>query len=212
MDSRVIRWAGSLLAVTAAVGGLVAVGPNAAGAAEVPTIVATPSQGLRDGQTVSVTGSGFAPVVDLGSGPRPGQVALVVCLARVAQNPLNAFELCGDASSEAPVAADGRIAGSVTARRISTGFIGNTVDCTTGPGACVLFAQQIVGFSSPRPIPDVLNAWASISFRAEQFSDCRDNAWQTFTDRKGRPFRSRLGCYVSVFVSKLLDRHRSLVG
>jgi hypothetical protein len=122
---------------------------------------------------------------------------------------LNAASLCrGDIAVTTPVGPGGSFTTPLTVGRTGKAVTGETVDCTSGPGACVAFAIQYVSWSQAPgiPIPTAISAGVPISFRAESFSDCAASTWRTFTDARGHAFRNRIGCYVSVLLLKLLGR------
>ncbi len=198
-------------AVTILVGALVAggeVAATSASAADAPSLAVSPSGGLRDGQTVTATGSGFqAEVVNFGQ-TKPGQATVALCKAQIGNGGLNMADLCSATGvATVPVDQSGRFSASPVAPRVSLNVFGQPIDCTTGPDACVWLAFEFVGFAGPLPIPTVISASAPVSFRAQTFADCQATRWQTFTDGRGRPFRSQFGCRLYVFVSWLISSH-----
>ena len=199
--------AGALVTVLCS-GALVA-GPASAGEVVAPSLVVTPSAGLRDGQTVAAKGAGFQPEVTESGVTRPGQATVALCSSQVLNGILNMADLCSAQTSPiVPVDASGRFNTEAPAPRTSVNIFGQPIDCTTGPDACVWLAFQFVGFAGPLPIPTVVYAFAPVSFRAQTFADCQGTRWSTFTDGRGRHFRSALGCKVYVFVSWLIAHHR----
>jgi hypothetical protein len=201
-----LRRFGILVGIALLGSGLVA----PAAAATSSGIVAAPSAGLRDAQSITVVGSGFErSVSDVDQQPAPGRVTVSVCSSSVVQNPLDGYSLCRNEYSTVPVDASGRFTTPLAVRRVGPTVSGQTVDCTTGPNACVVMALEYVSWSSgpgvPRP-DRFLSASAPISFRAENFADCAASTWRSFTDARGHVFRNRVGCYVSVLLLKLLGR------
>jgi hypothetical protein len=173
--------------------------PGVAAAAE-QTVNAEPLVGLQDGQGVRVEGTGFDPLAELGPNLTVG-----LCRVEVRNGPLNAAEHCQLPDAVvAPIDPSGAFATNLTVRRASTNFFGAPVDCTVGPAACLIMAIQLTDIPGPRPIPNAIWAMTDpVSFRAETFADCRDDRWQTFTNARGRPFRSRWACFRFVLFAQL---------
>ena len=139
--------------------GLVAVEP--AGAAD-HTLTVTPSTGLSDGQTVTVSGTGFVetPVVQ--------DWALTMCSPAILAAPLtiqNAIQVCAVGDEPfvlVPPAEDGIITTSFTVRKEFSTNSG-PVTCGQAPDDCVILLAQLtteagfVGAAAPvsfgQPVP-----------------------------------------------------------
>ncbi|HKE73883.1 MAG TPA: hypothetical protein VKB57_09735 [Acidimicrobiales bacterium] len=106
------------------------------------TIAAAPSTGLADGQAVTVTGSQLMPSYD---GPTllfpTGGWALVQCDAGLLDDPtlLGVFTQCGGVDLGAPLQVTGPdLTASAGVHATLHRFLGDTSDCTAGPGTCLL--------------------------------------------------------------------------
>lgn len=119
---RSMRWSvlGAVLALAVVAGAAPAEAVATAGVVG-PTIVVTPATGLLDGQSVSVTGSGFSGDVTT--------VGIVQC---------SAPNQC--TSQVAVPASAGSFSTTVTVTRLGLG-----VDCATAPGTCQLAAANLDG-------------------------------------------------------------------
>jgi hypothetical protein len=106
------------------------------------SIAAAPDTGLADGQAVTVTGSQLMPSYD---GPTllfpTGGWALVQCDAALLDDPtlLGVFTQCGGVDLGAPLQVTGPdMTASAGVHATLHRFLGDTTDCTAGPGTCLL--------------------------------------------------------------------------
>jgi hypothetical protein len=134
-----------------------------------PSITVTPSTGLQDGQTVTVTGSGFSPDVTA--------IGLAQC------------EAPNSCSGQTVVPASG---GSFSATFTVTRFVLGT-DCAESPGRCLLGASNLNGDGGAFNESDL----APLSFGPDvpqSKSDCKHGGWKNLADDEGRPFRNQGQC------------------
>ena len=104
-------------------------GSGAAEAQEVPSITVTPSAGLQDGQSVTVTGSGFSADV--------ASVGLAQCDV-VGPEPVTVTDLC--IGQTVVPASGGSFSATFTVSRLVLG-----TDCALTPGRCLLGASNLDG-------------------------------------------------------------------
>jgi hypothetical protein len=104
-----------------------------------PTVAITPSEGLRDGQVVTVTGKDF----------RPGQSIGVVQCGNPATNGGTNCDL--GRIDNAQVASDGTFSHQFTVLRSMTTPDG-AIDCGAAPATCVIGAGTGSGFGNESPI------------------------------------------------------------
>jgi len=107
------------------------------------SVAASPATGLADGDTVHVAGTDLMPTYDGPNlGPFPtGDWALVQCDAALADAPslYAAFDRCAPPPNAAAVTVTGStLDADLPVASSFTSFLGREVDCTTGPGACVI--------------------------------------------------------------------------
>ncbi len=106
---------------------------------QLPVVTATPSTGLTDGQSITISGTGFTPDV---------QVAAAECGAGTVGTQScdigNVVYGQTDASGNASV--------TLTVHAALTTATG-TIDCTTGPGACVIGLANISDLSEANGAP-----------------------------------------------------------
>jgi hypothetical protein len=163
--------------------------PVSAGAATSPTLTVTPHDGLTDGQTVTVTGHGFAP----------GTIAYGECLTdpRITGTTLpdipTLFDDCNQiGTTNVSDAGDFTVTPPVS--KIFTPLSGPAIDCGTTPGRCSViagyfgaqvFTQAPISFGLPTP-PTILS--------------CLRPGWRHFADARGRPFPNVFACVVWAFL------------
>jgi Neocarzinostatin family len=134
---------------------LIAVGP--AGAAGAHTVTVTPSTGLVDGQTVTVSGTGFVET------PIINDWSVSLCDSAILSEPItlqNALHDC-DATTQPFVFTHADAAGNLStpfAVRKSFTTSGNlSVTCGQAPNDCAILVSQLTG-------SDITGAAAPISF------------------------------------------------
>jgi Neocarzinostatin family len=167
----------------AAVSAMVAanlLGGQVAQAQEGPTITVTPSTGLAEGQTVTVSGSGFGDL---------RVVAVVQCAGTVGEHPDvgTAVFGCDFTTDIQGVAEFGGFSTTFVVSRQLTLLEGQTVDCRTASEPC----RILVGSG-----PDTF-ATAPISFgppTPPSRADCKKGGWRNLADHQGRPFRNQGQC------------------
>jgi hypothetical protein len=106
---------------------------------DLPTVTATPSTGLSDGQSITITGTGFTPDVSVAAAEcGAGTVGTQSCdIGHV---------VTGQADDSGNVSLTFTVHAS-----LSTGT--GTIDCTTGPGACVVGMANISDYSESNGAP-----------------------------------------------------------
>jgi hypothetical protein len=180
-------------AVVVGVAGVVSAGlfvPQGAVAQGSPTVAVTPSAGLEDGQTVTVTGQGFPALIG---------TAVTQCPeAAVLTDVVSVVTYCDFARA---------IGGSIDAagRLVPTSYTvhevinqsgrlppGTTYDCRVSNDCSI----AVVGFLADQQSV-LIGAEASISFGPAiptKRSDCTHGGWRALADDRGRPFRNQGGC------------------
>jgi hypothetical protein len=127
--------AATLAAALATAGGLAV-----AGCTPAPAVSVSPSTGLSDGQTVTVTGSGYSANSTVGIVQCPaGATSQDVCDGRTAQS------FSADAN--------GRYVKSATVYEVITDAHGTVTDCGAAPGTCVVASVYIHGFQGLATAP-----------------------------------------------------------
>jgi hypothetical protein len=161
--------------------------PQIAAAQQGPTITATPSTGLQDGQTVTVTGTGFDPATEDWVG--------TVCLTEVLDVLSSVSEInarCGlNSVVRLPTNPTGDFSTTMVVHQVQPTFTAGEMDC--GQSGCLLLflelvqdAQAFRGFAAT-PIrfgPPVPHARA----------DCLSGGWRNVADDRGAPFRNQGRC------------------
>jgi Neocarzinostatin family len=181
-------------------GALVAVEP--AGAAESHVVTVTPSTGLSDGQTVTVSGAGFVET------PALNDWAVTQCTAAILSEPITLITAINDcdATTEPAVFAHADAAGNLSTsfvvRKSLTTGIGTgtgTAACGQAPNDCaILVAQFAAGF-------DFVGAATPISFGSppRTLKDCFREFRGDHQHRVRYRFRRLLLC-----ISTLRSHHR----
>ena len=111
-----------------------------------PTLEATPSTGLVDGQVVSLSGVGFAYHYGPAISPLPDDRAtnaVIPMQIRVRECPsshVTDFGRCNDRSDLVDIDSSGALSGTTSVAAVYVSLDGTTIDCRTAPGACSLFA------------------------------------------------------------------------
>ncbi len=195
-----MRRVGLVFAVVGAM--LLGIGPmGRAEAQEGPSATVAPSTQLTDGQTVTVTASGFLAISD----PRVGTIVpeAFQCPAGLAPDsatsPLDleaALEFlrlldarCDSLGSFPP--ASGTTTRSVVVHTTVTTETGGTLRCGVTAGDCA-----IVVFGVTNSI-DLGVASVPISFGPDvptSRADCKDGGWRNLANDQGQPFRSKGQC------------------
>jgi hypothetical protein len=137
-----------------------------------PTVTVTPATGLQDGQTVTVTGSGFSSDVTL--------FGLAQCNDDAAPN------VC--IGSTVVPGSGGSFSASFTVQR----FVGTT-DCAAAPGTCFIGGSNLNGGGGALEEFD----FAPLSFGPEQPAskdDCKRGGWRNLADDQGQSFRNQGQC------------------
>jgi hypothetical protein len=178
-----------VVAVAGLVSGALLV-PQGAAAQEPRTVTVTPSAGLEDGQTVTVTGEGFS-----------GLIATVVAQcpeAAVLTDVGSVVSYCDFARAiPAPIDASGHLVPtSYTVHEVLNllGLFppGTTYDCTVRNDCSI----AVVGFLADQTSV-LVGVEAPISFGPAvptKRSDCTHGGWHALVDDRGRPFRNQGGC------------------
>ena len=144
------RWTG-IVAILALVSAALVAGSGPAGAAPDPSVTATPSAALADGQTVTVQGTGFTDT------PLGGVWRALQCDAGILTGAIvdRLIAHCDPASVARPAAADGTVSIPFAVHRsIAVGEEGRPVTCGRAPGDCALLiasgtATGFVGAATP---------------------------------------------------------------
>jgi len=111
-----------------------------AGCTPTPAVSVSPATGLSDGQTVTVTGSGYGSDASLGIVQCPaGATSQDLCDGRTAQS------FSADAN--------GGYVKSATVYEVITDAHGTVTDCGAAPGACVVASVYIHGFQGLATAP-----------------------------------------------------------
>jgi hypothetical protein len=117
-------------------------------------IVATPSRGLADGQEVAVRGVGLDPTYDgppFWIFPTTGHWAFAQCDGRLSDQPsiLEVFTHCAALpGGEVDVPTREADLGTVAVSSSVNAILGQSTDCTTGYGACVLALMRVTQFGT----------------------------------------------------------------
>ena len=163
--------------------------PPGAQAQEAPTLTVTPSTGLEDGQTVTVTGGPFPELVS---------PVLVQCTGSVvATDVTSVVTQCDFARGAAPSfdAAGNLLPTSLTVHDVINleAFIPDqTYDCTVRNDCVIVLA----GFLAPAA-SQLFGVKAPISFGAptpESKADCKRGGWRDLANDQGQPFRNQGLC------------------
>jgi hypothetical protein len=172
------------LAVVAAGVLLVVLTSATAGAQGAPTINVTPSAGLIDGQTVTVTGTGFDTTAEFWA----GSVCAAEVLAFLPSSPSQLDALCGaDSYVRLTRNATGRFSTTMTVYEVQPTFTGGPVDCEqssciilfVGVGPSLTWASIPIAFGSPTP---------------QVKADCKPGGWHNYANDQGQPFRNQGQC------------------
>jgi hypothetical protein len=182
-----------LMVVGVALGALLT--PQAAHAQDDPTITVTPSSGLRDGQTVTVSGAGFDP----GAVRWPGTVCRAEVLALLPST-VDINSLCGAASLvQVTPNATGAFSTPMVVFQVQRTFLGGAIDC--GQSDCVVLFLELVG-----PAQQLTgSAAARISFGPDvptTKAQCKNGGWRNLANDQGQSFRNQGGCVSSVASQK----------
>jgi hypothetical protein len=159
-----------------------------ASAQEAPSITVTPSTGLRDGQTVTVDGTGFSP-----NATTFGSLTVGLCPADIVDDVTQASLRCGaTVAFPVPVDDNGVFQAQLQVFRNQPTLPGDgTLRCTDAPHACVVLALEVTG--TP-PDFGLVTDTAPVTFRPETKADCKHGGWRNLTDDRGRPFRNQGRC------------------
>jgi hypothetical protein len=112
---------------------MAAAGLAVAGCSPVPAVRVSPSTGLADGQVVTAHGSGYTANSSLG---------MIQCVAGA-----DSIDDCdGLTATSFSADAQGGFQKSFTVRRVIEHNVGQTTDCATAPGTCVVASVYIHGF------------------------------------------------------------------
>lgn len=163
-----------------------------------PAASAMPSTGLLDGQSVTLTESGFLSVASEGGtfvpsafecqgGVFPASSLVVISDVALVQQALN--QSCVPLG-EFALGADTLVVGA--ARQFTT-TNGIAVDCGTAPGACAL----VVGGAATGQFLGIGIAAAPITFAPptpRTKDDCKNGGWRQLADGAGRPFANQGQC------------------
>ena len=169
---------------------LVALMAQGARAQEQPSISVTPSTGLEDGQTVTVTAGPFPPLVGAGV----FQCAEPVDLTDV----LSVVSHCTGLSGASFDAQGNLVPTSVTVHEVFTSAGGVvppgaiTYDCTVSNNCSV----AVVGFLASDQ-STLVGAKVPIRFGAEAPTSkaaCKSGGWRNLADDQGQPFRNQGVC------------------
>jgi hypothetical protein len=146
------------------------------------TVTVTPSTGLRDGQTVAVTGTGYieAPVL--------GEWAVLQCSAKVVASPFTADDVVNECSQNPPYGSappdpSGNISGSLEVRKTfvaGAGATAHSVTCGAAPQDCAIVVAHFTTEA------DFVGAAAPISF-ATPVPTLRDCIRSFLGDHQHRP-------------------------
>ena len=149
------------------------------------SVVASPSQGLVDGQSVTVTGNdfynGYTPVSECVVQPVLACAASVVAHADAA----GSFTVGLTVQREFDALVVPHVAGEVSTTTIHV----NCADPVSFPGGCIVAAAQGVPFT-----PSWTYATTPLSFVALAPSECKNDGWRTTSDDRGSPFKNQGDC------------------
>ncbi|MGZ4737545.1 MAG: neocarzinostatin apoprotein domain-containing protein [Acidimicrobiia bacterium] len=147
---------GVALVVTAlTLGGTLAVG-GPAGAAGTHTVTVTPSTGLSDGQTVTVSGTGFVETPIINDWAVGMCSPAILTEAITLQNALHDCDVTTQPFTFTHADANGNLSTPFVVRKtFSTS--GGTVTCGQAPNDCAILVSQLTG-------PEITGAAAPISF------------------------------------------------
>lgn len=173
-------------------------GASSAGAEPIPpSVTASPTTGLVDGQTVSVTASGFiafttpdgtiVPVAHECAPQFPPSAVFDFATANTVVTPL-LLRYCTGLGSF-PVTQSGVTSRDVAVRRGFVSDDGHAITCGAAPGDCLIVVTGAV------PLMAGL-ASVPISFATTPTTkaQCRGGGWRHLVDARGRPFNNQGGC------------------
>ena len=180
------------LVVLAVVLGAVAV-PATAQAQEAPTLTVTPNTGLVDGQTVSLTGTGFVDISSIAGLECPPQFG-----GRTEFTINEVLSNCGFVAFAGEITTDaaGNLSGSATVQEVFTASGGATYDCTVR-NDCVLLVAGLHGSGLAGATVPIRFGPATPTTKAA----CRNGGWRNLANDQGRAFRNQGQC-VSYVVAR----------
>jgi hypothetical protein len=162
--------------------------PSSAAASAAPTLEVTPNTGLRDGQLVSVRGTGYSGTFAVGALECPPQFA-----GRTEFTIAEVLAGCGFLviSGSLDPDASGAVAGSVAVQEVFSPSTSTapSYDCTVR-NDCVLLVAGLAGSGLRGASVPIRFGPATPATKA----DCRHGGWRTVADGSGQPFRNQGQC------------------
>jgi hypothetical protein len=161
-------------------------------AAPGPAVAVSPSQGLTDGQVVTVSGTGFP--TDGPGFPLPPTAFVQACSSDILTlaQPVSiddAVSKCGAPQPNVDTSPNGTFTTTLAVQREFTSFSNATISCVA-PGSCAMtaafysgigfrFVGQLISFRVPTPASP---------------ADCKNGGYAKFGDTLGRVFRNQGQC------------------